>query len=101
MKQIIVTVLLNFLTFSGLAQTYDETYRRYFFQEKPHTFIHSEKTNLGFPQLTRHSRHAPFFAGAAVGAIVANNRHLTHNAPSYYYPPSYGYYPSGSYRTHG
>jgi hypothetical protein len=51
------------------------------------------------PQLIRHSRHAPFLAGAAVGAIVANNRHPNHNAPSYYYPPSY--YPSGHYHTHG
>lgn len=42
----------------------------------------------------RYTRRAPFLAGAAVGAVVANHHHPNYYAPSYYYPtyPSSGYY---------
>lgn len=42
---------------------------------------------------SRQARHAPFLAGAVVGASVANHRRPTYYAPNYYYPgyPAPGY----------
>ncbi|KAI9558542.1 hypothetical protein GHT06_015330 [Daphnia sinensis] len=99
---IMAMILLSFSSFCVLGETTNDKSNTLGFQQKPYDSLYNEETQ--FPptrtgKLTRYARHIPFLAGAAVGAIVANNRHPTHHGSSYYYPPSY--YPSGHYHTHG
>ncbi|XP_057369193.1 uncharacterized protein LOC130690200 [Daphnia carinata] len=100
---IIATILLSFSSFDVLGETANDELNTLGFQQKPYDSLYNEETQFAPTQtskLTRYARHIPFIAGAAVGAIVANNRHPTHHhGPSYYYPPSY--YPSGHHHTHG
>ncbi|KAK4002394.1 hypothetical protein OUZ56_004224 [Daphnia magna] len=88
-------ILVSFLIVSTLSEsTDDETNAYSIYPDVSYSSppIDGLKTNSDLPELTRHARHRPFLAGAAVGAVVANNRHPTYYAPSYYYPPTY--YPS-------
>ncbi|KAK4009771.1 hypothetical protein OUZ56_018917 [Daphnia magna] len=100
---IIAMVLLSFSSFNVLGETANDKSNTLGFQEKPYDSLYNEETQQFAPtrtsKLTRYARHIPFLAGAAVGAIVANNRHPTHHGSSYYYPPSY--YPPGHHYTHG
>ncbi|XP_057364556.1 uncharacterized protein LOC130685287 [Daphnia carinata] len=88
-------ILVSFLTVCALAKTTDDETNAYsIYPDVSYSSpnIDGLKTNFDLTELTRHARHRPFLAGAAVGAVVANNRHPTYYAPSYYYPPTY--YPS-------
>ena len=116
LKQLIVIVLVCFSTLFNVfanakPMTDDETNLDSFNLNVEPDATDSEVLRANFystlPQLTRSKRdrhghgnhghghhHAGFVAGAATGAVIANNRQPTYYAPTYYYPPAY--YPSSS-----
>lgn len=91
-------VLLSFLAVGMMGKTIDDETNPYsVYPDILYSLPYADglKTNSDLPELKRHARHRPFLAGAAVGAVVANNRHPTYYAPSYYHPSAY--YPSSGY----